>query len=277
MSERTAALIIILGSFASYYPLLSYGSKSLGYPTIRRYLKSPAVRQADRFMRILALAGLLATSLILFALGHFKEAGNFLLALSVLRLVSLQTYYQYWCVCDLRQHIRLESVHHSVTLTVFTVGLNVSLLTRLQSLGDAPRVTISLTLTVAALVAFNKSMTRTRKLCTELCQQISSVRHSFAKMYAAIAKGESSPSLKAAQIDCIKEIDTLSRLLDTRLNTGYRVIGAQILPSSVSRRLIAALRVSVRGADPSARVWLSSERDLRLIHGACARWMDSVA
>ncbi|MDV9189597.1 hypothetical protein R6L23_15480 [Streptomyces sp. SR27] len=98
-------------------------------------------------------------------------------------------------------------------------------------------------------MAFNKSMSRTRKVCNEVSEQASAVVKSFACLHAIYSQGKESSQLESAKADYLEAIDTSARALDTRLNTGYRHLGTPFLPVSAYQRVVAELRVSARSAD----------------------------
>ncbi|MFI8079576.1 hypothetical protein ACIF6L_02045 [Kitasatospora sp. NPDC086009] len=239
--------------------------------------RSPGVWESIHISRIIAwiLMSVVCVAGIWF--GDYIAAFSALATLCIIRTASLWVRRDTWGFEQMRRHIAGEAIQHSAALLCVSAALTIQGLLQLHSLGDGPRISISVSLLLAGLVAVNKSMTRTRKICTEVSKQASSLLKLFAKLHAAHGDDPKATQTESARAECIEGIDTFARALDTRLNTGYRRFGAPFLPAHTYQRVIAELRQCARTADPNTQIWLTTSHKLRLIRQACAPWTDAVA
>ncbi|WP_404870927.1 hypothetical protein ACI1MP_37355 (plasmid) [Kitasatospora griseola] len=220
---------------------------------------------------------LVIAALLSVATGRFLAGGILLLSAAAVRLLSPRVTGANWDFDDLGSHIASEVFFHCLAILGAALGLAGVVLGLLADLQTAPRVTLALTLGLAGLVAVNKSAARTRKLCSEIGKRSSAVARSFARLHATCDADKSDPGIKELQRKCLEDVDALARALDTRLNTGYRMIGTPVLPFFAYRRIVAELCIAARSGDKNATPWRAAEPKVRKIARACAKWTDEMA
>lgn len=229
------------------------------------------------FFRSAASVALAAATVVCVMNGQYLIAGMVITATGVVRLLTPRATRHTWGWDRLRLHIVSEVFFHCLAILGLAGGIASLAVGLFPDLENAPRLTISLTLIASGVVAVNKSTARTRRLCSEIVKQSSAVTREFALLHAFHEAGVSVPQLADVQAKCQDSIDALNRALDTRLNTGYRLIGTPFLPGTTHMRFIAELRVAARSAAPSAPAWLLAEPKLRRLRRACAQWTDLMA
>ncbi|MFD3621970.1 hypothetical protein ACFWWT_43740 [Streptomyces sp. NPDC058676] len=214
---------------------------------------------------------------IFVAFSDLLLAGIVLASSEFVRLLNPRGSGQAWTLKDLNLHIASEAFFHCLALTGVAVGLIGVALGAFPDLETGPQITISLTLGITALVAVNKATARTRKLCTEISKRTSSVIRSFAELHEVYDKNKEDEKLADLKRKCLNDVDGLTRALATRLNTGYRIFGTPILPSSTFRRLTWELRIAITLGDSAAKPWRTAAPKLQKIRRACGKWTDEMA
>ncbi|MFI1176690.1 hypothetical protein [Streptomyces melanogenes] len=219
------------------------------------------------------LAGLVLS--ISFLVGdHMVRAGLSLLIVASVRLMSPRGGGKSWSFSDLSLHIGSEVAFHVLAIVVTALGLNLITIGHFRDLEIAPRVSITITLAIASLVAVNKASARTRRLCTEMVECIDELLDLFAALEYGWGKNDAEEQFKAGR-GCFLKIEQLERLLKTRLNTGYSHLGTPVLPINLHKSFIDELRTAAAHiADPS---WKKAADHLRQLRVACVRRVDVVA
>jgi hypothetical protein len=250
-------------------------------------------------LTIRSIGALLGVGVAIYlALSNLLIAGIVLTSTEIVRLLNPRGSGQAWKLKDLNLHIASEVFFHCLAFVGVAVGLTCVALGVFTDLELGPQVTISLTLGITALVAVNKSTARTRKLCSEISKRTLAVVRSFAELHEVYDQAARRPArhrhpasllhrhrrrtgadrrLADLRRKCLDEVDGLTLALATRINTGYRIFGTPILPSSDFRRLIAELRVAARLGDQKAGPWRAAAPKLQQIRRACGRWTDEMA
>ncbi|MBT2452983.1 hypothetical protein J7F03_39350 [Streptomyces sp. ISL-43] len=224
---------------------------------------------------VIALLGIGVAIYVAFS--NLLIAGLLITSTEIVRLLNPRGSGQAWKPKDLNLHIASEVFFHCLALVGVALGLTCMALGAFKELELGPRVTISLTLGITAIVAVNKSTARTRKLCTEISKRTSTVVRSFAELHEVYDQDKGDSRLADLRRKCLDDVDGLTRALATRLNTGYRIFGTPILPPSDFRRLIAEARVAAKLGDEAAAPWRTSAPKLQQIRRACGRWTDEMA
>jgi hypothetical protein len=225
-------------------------------------------------LRSFAVLAGLALSIYFLVGDHMVRAGLSLLIVASVRLVSPRGGGKSWSFSDLSLHIGSEVAFHVLAIIVTALGLNLITIGHFRDLEIAPRVSITITLAIAALVAANKASARTRRLCTDMVECIDELLELLAALEYGWGKNDAAEQFKTGR-DCFLKIQHLERILKTRLNTGYSHLGTPVLPINLHRSFIDELRIAVaRVADPS---WKKAADHLRQLRAACARRVDAVA
>ncbi|MFF3675864.1 hypothetical protein ACFYYS_18045 [Streptomyces sp. NPDC002120] len=223
-------------------------------------------------------SSILVITAVLFAVeGQFLFGGVLLFSTAAVRLLSPRVTGTDWDFDKLHFHVASEVFFHCLAILGAALGLTGVTLGLLPNLQTAPRVTISLTLGLAGLVAVNKSAARTRKLCNEISKRSSAVARSFSHLHATYDVDKDAAGLDDLKRKCLDDVDALARALDTRLNTGYRTLGTPVLTQSAYLRIVAELRVAARNGDRSNTCWREAGPKVRKIARVCARWTDEMA
>ncbi|WP_151481345.1 hypothetical protein [Streptomyces albicerus] len=246
---------------------------SLAWERVRNQLRGVNKRRLLTFRYVLAVVGVSAAVYVAFR--SFLMGGIILVATAGVRLLSPRG--NGWGWDDLDPHIGSETFFHSLALLGVALGMNGVALGTLEKLSDAQKVTISLTLVLGALVAVNKSTARTRKLCTEVIKRTDALSRAFTVLHAVYQVNKIDPRLLELREHCREKADDLCRLLDTRLNTGYRFLGTQILPKAARVTLEDELRTAIEEADEYAPSWHGVREKFEWLEKGCAERIDELA
>ncbi|MBL1107410.1 hypothetical protein JK361_22855 [Streptomyces sp. 5-8] len=210
----------------------------------------------------------------LLARHSIAAAGLVVMAAAAVRLVAARSMFRYWKkpLEQLRLHVATEVFFHCFALWGLTAGLLLEV-AAVKHLDTAPRVTITISLSLALLVAVNKATARTRKLCTAIDGEISEVFRTVEALRVDIA----STNAVNLRREALERVDTLDRMLRTRLNTGYKLTGTSLLPTSTRVALVRGLREAIERDIMGEGPWKRSKISLRQIQNACSRWTDTMA
>lgn len=186
-------------------------------------------------LRLLVLVTFLSLSITVAIFDHLVWAGGFLVLAAGVRLASPR---QKWDISTLKLHITSEVAFHSSSLITLAAAVDLMALGHYKNdLATGQRITITVTLALAAFVAVNKSTTRTRKLCTTLTDRVSSLMQHMEALEELHELNPASDKLPDKRRECRDKLDALERALSTRLNTGYRFWGTPVLPAAVVEEL----------------------------------------
>ncbi|GEB58911.1 hypothetical protein [Streptomyces gardneri] len=186
---------------------------------------------------------------------------------------------------SLRWHILGEVVFHCLALLLLTLGILLMISSaESDKLELAPRITISLSLVLALLVAVNKSFARARKLCTLAVERLSSVIYRMDDLTKRAIDRNSlisnNPSMRdssqAEKLQRAREaIDSLDIVFQTSLNTGYRKVGAPLMPLAERLDIYETLHLLANDDASNRTDWGDLRRRLEGIRGVCGLWIDA--
>jgi hypothetical protein len=201
-------------------------------------------------------------------------AGFVVIAAAAVRLVAARSVFRDWKkpLEQLRLHVATEVFFHCFALWGLTAGLLLEV-AAVESLDTGPRMTITITLSLALLVAVNKATGRTRKLCTAIDGKISEVIRAVEALRADAASERTNELRREA----LEGVDTLDRMLRTQLNTGYKLTGTSIIPKSTRDNLIRGVRAFIISDLTTEGDWPRSKFSLQNIQNVCGRWTDTMA
>ncbi|MEV5813456.1 hypothetical protein [Streptomyces mutabilis] len=235
----------------------------------------PRAQHNRLVIRTTVVTSALAAAVAFIAIHQMALAGASLILMSIARLASPRK--EGWGINRLEVHILTETMFHATALVGLTSGLNVLILSLLEDLQTGHRVTITLTLGLATLVAINKSTTRTRKLCTEISKQVSSLVQHIAALQDLHELDKANDKIPDKKRECYEKMHVLEMALDTRLNTGYRYMGTRILPVSAYATLFSTLRAVIANPSKEHAAWEDSKPFLAALRSGCAKHIDVVA
>jgi hypothetical protein len=172
-------------------------------------------------------------------------------------------------------HIKSEIFFQSIA--IISLGVAATLMIsgiRNKGYELAPRVALSATLILAAIIAANKTASRGRKVCTRIRLDAKGALRAQEALRVAIDKGGD----RSKEIQGFKEsVDSLEAALWTRFDTGYRMLGTTVLPEGEIRALIGRLKMLPGIHYALSPTWTRVRRDLTLISAACDPWIDVAA
>ncbi|MEU3741642.1 hypothetical protein AB0E78_31850 [Streptomyces sp. NPDC032198] len=241
-----------------------------------RFINDLLTPQNLRFLgRFGLMTGLLVIATCFLLKGEMLVAGIGLMTSAGVRLASPRK--AGWTPERLAFHISSEVLFHCTALLSLAAGLNLVALGALRDLATGQRLTVTLTLTLAALISVNKSTTRTRKLCTEMSRQVSGLVQHISALQELCSLNERNDKIPDKKRECYEKLHNLELALDTRLNTGYRSWGTRVLPVATSAALSAALRGAVAKPDKESSAWEECRSLLSALHSGCSKHIDVVA
>lgn len=259
------------------YPSVLGGVASLlafvrGYYQIGKLSEHPVVYITLRLVAIIVCLGL---SILATYTHHLVRASGALLFMASVRLLS---FWDVWGISTLKRHLSAEVFFHSTALLSLAASLDALVVGHFKNdLATAQRITITVTLTLAALVAVNKSSTRSRKLCTTITERASSLLQHLEALEELQSLNSTSDRLPNKRRECLDKLDSLDRALSTRLNTGYRRWGTPILSTGVLTQLHEEISDVISNPDRNSDEWTSCMHNLHAIKVACAHQIDVVA
>ncbi|MCX4912799.1 hypothetical protein [Streptomyces sp. NBC_00687] len=226
-------------------------------------------------LRLLLLVMLLGLSIIVALFDHLVWAGGFLVLAAGVRLTSPR---EAWDISTLKLHITSEVAFHTSSLITLAAAVDLLALGHYKNdLATGQRITITVTLALAAFVAVNKSTTRTRKLCTTLTDRVSSLMQHMEALEEIQQANEKSDKLPDKKRECFEKLDALERALFTRLNTGYRFWGTPVLAPNDAYALKRKVLGVINNANRRSDSWSACMYDLRAIEIALRGQIDVVA
>ncbi|MFJ9011841.1 hypothetical protein [Streptomyces canus] len=246
------------------------------YFQVRKVLKKQQKAVVLATFRLAALIVFLGLSIFFTLTDHLVRAGVALMLMAGVRLSSPRG--NGWRIETLKIHLSTEIVFHCTALVSLAAAVDAMALGHFKNdLATGQRITITVTLALAALVAVNKSSTRSRKLCTTITERVSSLSQHIEALGELQGIPSAVDKLPDKRRECHDKLDALDRALSTRLNTGYRRWGTPILPSSAVAQLQKNVSQVISHPDSNSIEWKSCMQNLHAVKVACAHQIDVVA
>ncbi|MFI6151318.1 hypothetical protein ACIBCA_01280 [Kitasatospora sp. NPDC051170] len=172
----------------------------------------------------------------------------------------------------LASHLRMEVFLHMVMIIALAMGscLMISGIPR-PGFTFASRVAICGTIMLAALVAINKVASRARKVCTEIVREADCVMAGVPGIKAHLeAPDPAVPNDRRHELSAA--IDRLDLALGTRISTGFKRLGAEVIHPDKKDDLVLRLKDIAQGVLAGGD--LRTVAQVRGIRAACEPWVD---